>query len=75
MVLVDAVARLQPGALADGSSEHESFSAKLEGGLEYPHYTRPAEFRGWRVPEVLLSGDHGRIAAWRSERSRARSVG
>ena len=74
MVLLDAIARLQPGALAEGSGEHESFSAELDGGLEYPHYTRPAEFRGWRVPDVLLSGDHGRIAAWRRERSSARSV-
>ena len=75
MVLVDAIARRLPGALAEGSGEHESFSAELAGGLEYPHYTRPPEFRGWRVPDVLLSGDHGRIAAWRREQSRARSVG
>ena len=74
MVLLDAIARRLPGALAEGSGEHESFSAELEGGLEYPHYTRPAEFRGWTVPEVLLSGDHARVAAWRSEQSRARSV-
>lgn len=65
MVVLDAVARRLPGALADGSGEFESFSAELDGGLEYPHYTRPAEFRGWPVPEVLLSGDHGRIDAWR----------
>ncbi len=65
MVLLDAVARRLPGALAEGSGELESFSAELEGGLEYPHYTRPAEFRGWTVPEVLLSGDHARIEAWR----------
>ena len=58
MVLVDAIARRLPGALAEGSGELESFSAELGGGLEYPHYTRPAEFRGWRVPDVLLSGDH-----------------
>ena len=74
MVLLDAVARRLPGALAEGSGEHESFSAELEGGLEYPHYTRPAEFRGWKVPEVLLSGDHGRIATWRKEKSRIRSL-
>jgi tRNA (guanine37-N1)-methyltransferase len=73
MVLVDAIARRLPGALAEGSGEQESFSAQLEGGLEYPHYTRPAEFRGWPVPEVLLSGDHARIAAWRREQSRSRS--
>ncbi len=51
--------------------EVESFSAALDGGLEYPHYTRPAEFRGWRVPEVLLSGDHARIEDWRRERVRS----
>jgi tRNA (guanine37-N1)-methyltransferase len=73
MVLMDAVVRRLPGALAEGSGEHESFSAELEGGLEYPHYTRPAAFRGWGVPDVLLSGDHGRIDAWRREQSRART--
>jgi tRNA (guanine37-N1)-methyltransferase len=76
MVVMDAVGRLLPGAL--GSEESglvESFSAELEGGLEYPHYTRPAEFRGWRVPEVLLSGDHGRIEEWRKEQSRLRTRG
>ena len=74
MVLVDAIARRLPGAL--GSEESglvESFSAELEGGLEYPHYTRPAEFRGWRVPDVLLSGDHRRIDEWRKEQSRLRT--
>ena len=70
MVLLDAVARRLPGALAEGSGELESFSEELGGGLEYPHYTRPAEFRGWTVPEVLLSGDHGRIEAWRREQVR-----
>ena len=65
MVVLDAVARRLPGALAEGSGEWESFSEELEGGLEYPHYTRPADFRGWTVPEVLLSGDHARIEAWR----------
>ena len=74
MVLVDAIARLLPGALAEGSAERETFSAELEGGVEYPHYTRPAEFRGWTVPEVLLSGDHGRIEEWRREQSRVRSA-
>jgi tRNA (guanine37-N1)-methyltransferase len=68
MVVVDAVARRLPGALAEGSGELESFSAELGGGLEYPHYTRPAEFRGWPVPDVLLSGDHARVEAWRRER-------
>lgn len=71
LALVDAVVRRLPGALTEGSGEVESFSAALDGGLEYPHYTRPAEFRGWEVPEILLSGDHGRIATWRREHVRS----
>jgi tRNA (guanine37-N1)-methyltransferase len=71
LAVVDAVVRRLPGALSDGSGEVESFSAALDGGLEYPHYTRPAEFRGWSVPEILLSGDHGRIDAWRRDHVRA----
>ena len=74
MVLLDAVARRLPGALAKGSGELESFSTELDGGLEYPQYTRPPEFRGWGVPEVLLSGDHGRIDEWRREQSRERTA-
>jgi len=74
MVLVDALARRLPGALAEGSGESESFSRDLGGGLEYPHYTRPASFRDWQVPEVLLSGNHARIDAWRREQSALRSV-
>ena len=75
MVVLDAVARRLPGALGSAQSAlFESFSADLDGGLEYPHYTRPAEFRGWRVPEVLLSGDHRRIEEWRREQSRARTA-
>jgi tRNA (guanine37-N1)-methyltransferase len=74
MVLIDAIARRLPGALAPGSGERESFSDDLEGGLEYPQYTRPPEFRGWRVPDVLLSGDHGRIEEWRREQSRRRTA-
>jgi tRNA (guanine37-N1)-methyltransferase len=70
MVLVDAIARRLPGALAEGSGELESFSSELGGGLEHPHYTRPAEFRGWGVPEVLLSGDHAKVEAWRREHVR-----
>lgn len=70
MVLLDAIARRLPGALAEGSGENESFSEELGGGLEHPHYTRPPDFRGWKVPDVLLSGDHARIAAWRKERVR-----
>jgi tRNA (guanine37-N1)-methyltransferase len=74
MVLLDAVARRLPGALGcEESGLVESFSPELEGGLEYPHYTRPAEFHGWRVPDVLLSGDHGRIDEWRKEQSRLRT--
>ena len=73
MVVLDAVARRLPGALTPGSGELESFSEALDGGLEYPHYTRPAEFRGWTVPDVLVSGDHGRIDAWRRERVRSAS--
>jgi tRNA (guanine37-N1)-methyltransferase len=73
MVLLDAVARRLPGALTAGSGESESFSADLGGGLEYPHYTRPAEFRGWHVPDVLLSGDHAKIDAWRRDQSRERT--
>jgi len=70
MIVVDAVARRLPGALAEGSGELESFSEELGGGLEYPHYTRPADFRGWRVPDVLLSGDHAKIEGWRREQVR-----
>jgi tRNA (guanine37-N1)-methyltransferase len=76
MVIVDAVARLIPGALGNrDSTREESFEPNADGAilLEYPHYTRPREFRGARVPEVLLSGDHARIAAWRQDRSLART--
>ena len=73
MVVVDAVARLLPGALRAESARAETFSEDLERGLEYPQYTRPPEFRGWKVPDVLLSGDHGRIDRWRREQSRTRS--
>jgi len=74
MILIDVVARRLPGALAEGSGEHESFSTELDGGLEYPHYTRPASFRDWDVPQVLLSGDHARIDEWRRDQSRLRSA-
>ena len=70
MVLVDAIARRLPGALSEGSGESESFSAEFGGGLEHPHYTRPPEFRGWKVPDVLLSGDHGKVDSWRKEQIR-----
>ena len=65
VVLVDAVVRLQPGAL--GSSESTVEESFADGLLEYPQYTRPPEFRGWRVPDILLSGDHGAVDRWRRE--------
>jgi tRNA (guanine37-N1)-methyltransferase len=72
MVLIDAVTRLLPGVLGDDQSAlDESFS---HGLLEYPHYTRPAEFRGMKVPEVLLSGHHAEIETWRREQARARTA-
>ncbi len=71
MVVIDAVARLLPGVLGDQeSAQEESFS---HGLLEYPQYTRPAEFRGMKVPEVLLSGNHADIARWRAEQARLRT--
>jgi tRNA (guanine37-N1)-methyltransferase len=71
MVVIDAVARLLPGVLGDDdSSRDESFS---EGLLEYPQYTRPAEFRGMKVPEVLLSGNHAEIEKWRREQAKMRT--
>ncbi len=74
MVLADVVMRKLPGALGDErSAVEESFSQTLEGMPEYPHYTRPAEYQGWGVPEVLLSGDHERVRLWRAEQSRARA--
>ncbi len=73
MVLLDAVIRKLPGALGHESSAlEESFSSALAGAPEYPHYTRPAEYRGWPVPEVLLSGHHERIREWRLHQSRER---
>jgi tRNA (guanine37-N1)-methyltransferase len=73
MVLSDAVLRKLPGALGDAQSAvEESYSAALEGGPEYPHYTRPASYRGWEVPEVLLSGDHARVREWRRTQARQR---
>jgi tRNA (guanine37-N1)-methyltransferase len=73
MVASDAVLRKLPGALGhDDSAHEESFSAALEGAPEYPHYTRPADWRGWTVPEILLSGHHARIRAWRLAQSRLR---
>lgn len=74
MVVADAVVRKLPGALGhERSALEESFSEALEGGPEYPHYTRPASYRGWEVPEVLLSGDHERVRRWRLEQSRERA--
>jgi tRNA (guanine37-N1)-methyltransferase len=71
MVVLEAVGRLVPGVMGnDASGEDESFT---DGLLEYPHYTRPAEFRGWIVPEVLRSGDHGKVARWRRAQALART--
>ncbi|MGI8631426.1 MAG: tRNA (guanosine(37)-N1)-methyltransferase TrmD [Solirubrobacterales bacterium] len=73
MVVADAVLRKRPGALGHpDSAMEESYSDALEGRPEYPHYTRPPDYRGWEVPEVLRSGDHGRIQRWREEQSRQR---
>ena len=71
MVLVDAVTRLVPGVL--GSEESAAVDSHATGLLEHPHYTRPAEFRGWEVPPVLLSGDHAQIACWRRQESLRRT--
>jgi tRNA (guanine37-N1)-methyltransferase len=74
MVVADVVMRKLPGALGhEHSAVEESFSQVLEGAPEYPHYTRPANYRGWGVPDVLLSGDHERVRLWRAEQSRARA--
>ena len=76
MVVADAVIRKLPGALGHAESAvEESFSEALSGAPEYPHYTRPASYRGWDVPEVLVSGDHERIREWRLDRSRERGDG
>lgn len=73
LVVIDATARLLPGVLGNATSAaDESFS--VAGTLEYPHYTRPREHRGWGVPDVLLSGNHGRVDAWRREQARARTA-
>ena len=71
LVLIDAITRLLPGALGDPEGAWDDSHAT--GLLEYPHYTRPPEFRGWGVPEILLSGDHARIAAWRRQQSLLRT--
>ena len=74
LVVADVVMRKLPGALGhEQSAVEESFSRLLEGMPEYPHYTRPAEYRGWEVPDVLLSGDHQRVREWRAAQSRARA--
>lgn len=71
--VIEGVARLLPGVIGNPeSTEHESFR---DGLLEEPVYTRPAEWRGWNVPEILLSGDHGKIAKWRQEQRRTRTAG
>jgi tRNA (guanine37-N1)-methyltransferase len=74
MVVLDTVLRKLPGVLGDDESAlEESFSEALEGAPEYPHYTRPAEWRGWAVPDVLLSGHHARVREWRLEQARRRA--
>ena len=73
MVVIDAVTRLLPGVLGDDESSVEESFSDGAAGLEYPHYTRPAEFRGMKVPEVLLSGNHAEIARWRAEQARIRT--
>ncbi len=74
MVVLDTVLRKLPGVLGDeASAVEESFSEALAGAPEYPHYTRPAEWRGWSVPEVLLSGHHARVREWRLEQARSRA--
>jgi tRNA (guanine37-N1)-methyltransferase len=75
MVVLDAMIRKLPGALGhEESAVEESFSETLGGGPEYPHYTRPSSYRGWQVPEVLLSGDHAKVRDWRLKRSRERAA-
>jgi tRNA (guanine37-N1)-methyltransferase len=74
MVVIDAITRKLPGALGHSESAvEESFSEALGGAPEYPHYTRPASYRGWEVPDVLISGDHARVREWRLEQSRQRA--
>jgi tRNA (guanine37-N1)-methyltransferase len=74
MVVADVLMRKLPGALGHADSAvEESFSRVLEGMPEYPHYTRPPQYRGWGVPEILLSGDHEKVRQWRLEQSRARA--
>lgn len=70
MVIMDAVSRLIPGFLPPGIPDKESHAS---GQLEYPHYTRPADFRGWAVPDILLSGDHAKIEKWRQEQARLKT--
>jgi tRNA (guanine37-N1)-methyltransferase len=72
LILIDAIARLLPGVLGDPDGAMDDSHAS--GLLEYPHYTRPPEFRGWGVPEILLSGDHGRVENWRREQSLLRTL-
>jgi tRNA (guanine37-N1)-methyltransferase len=72
MAVIEAVGRLVPGVMGNATSaDDESFS---DGLLEYPHYTRPADFRGWTVPDVLRSGDHGRVARWRRAQALRRTI-
>jgi tRNA (guanine37-N1)-methyltransferase len=72
LIMIDALARLIPGVLGDPTGAEDDSHAM--GLLEYPHYTKPAEFRGWKVPEILLSGDHGKIEKWRREQALTRTL-
>ena len=72
LILIDAVSRLLPGVLGDPDGAMDDSHAT--GLLEYPHYTRPSEFRGWKIPEILLSGDHGKIEKWRREQAILRTL-
>jgi tRNA (guanine37-N1)-methyltransferase len=72
LIVIDAVSRLIPGVLGDPDGAMDDSHAT--GLLEYPHYTRPLEFRGWQVPEILLSGDHAKVAKWRREQSLLRTL-
>jgi tRNA (guanine37-N1)-methyltransferase len=75
MAIIEACVRFVPGVLGNADSvREESFSPELDGGLEYPQYTRPVEFRGLGVPEVLKNGDHAKISTWRREQSRERTL-
>jgi len=74
VIVIDAVVRLLPGVLGDEQSAYDDSFSRAGAGLEAPQYTRPAEFRGWKVPDVLLSGNHGAISQWRLDQARLRTA-